>query len=128
MAPEQAAGAPVDATADVYSLGVLLRLLLTDELPAAPGRADPAGVRRHVPAPLRSIWVRAMAPTPADRYQDVATLAADVRRYRFGQPVEAHRERLFERTARFGRTHRTAILLVAAYLVMRVLVAATMGR
>jgi hypothetical protein len=43
-----------------------------------------------------------------------------VARYRDGLPVEAHHESLVERAARLFARHKVAILLVVAYLVMRV--------
>ena len=128
MAPEQATETAIDARADVYGLGAVLFLLLTGENP--PG-ADPAGrlaSRRDVPAALRAICAQAMAHDPAARYRDVLSLAQDVRRYRAGLSVAAHPETVLERTLRFGRTYRTAILLVLAYLVMRAVVAILAGR
>ena len=77
---------------------------------------------------FRAVCARAMAPDPADRYPDVRALAQDVARYRAGQPVSAYRESLVERAGRFGRTYRTAILLVLAYIIMRAIVAFTTGR
>jgi mannitol-specific phosphotransferase system IIBC component len=53
----------------------------------------------------------------------VAALAGDVAAYRAGRAVDAYRDTVFERLARFGRTYRTAILLILAYMVMRALVA-----
>jgi hypothetical protein len=49
----------------------------------------------------------------------VASLAADVRRFVDGAAVTAHRESVLERAGRVGRTYRTPIALVLAYLVMR---------
>jgi len=123
MAPEQAEGSSADARADVYALGAMLFLMLTGELPGAglPSNAV-------LPAALRSICDRATAGNAADRYPDVTSLATDVRRYRAGLAVAAHRETLVERTLRFARTHRTALLLIAAYLVMRTIVAIVTGR
>ena len=127
MAPEQAAAQLIDHRADVYSLGALLVLLLT-------GRpieeSDPAAaIRRQpdLPRPLRSICAKALQPAPGGRYQSVEALAADVARFRAGLAVEAHEETLAERLVRCGRTYRAAILLVLAYIVMRVLVAALAG-
>ena len=115
MAPEQLHGA-ADERADVFGLGGILYFALA--------RAHPRGDDRlelpDVPAPLRAICERARAVDPAARYQSVVTLAADVANYLDALPVTAHREGLFERARRIGLRHRTAILLVLAYLVVRV--------
>jgi len=97
---------PVDARADVYALGRILHGLLRD----ATGRT----VR-----PLNSIVMRASEADPAARYQAVADLAADVRRFIDGGAVTAHRETVGERTMRLALAYRTPIALVLAYLVMR---------
>ncbi|MEO7276386.1 MAG: serine/threonine-protein kinase [Vicinamibacterales bacterium] len=127
MAPEQASDRDVDTRADVYGLGALLFLLLTGE-PPSHDTLERLDARRDVPAPLRAICARAMARRAADRYPDVVQLAQDVRRYRSGLAVDAHPETIVERLRRFARTYRTAILLVVAYLIMRVAVAVFAGR
>ncbi len=48
-------------------------------------------------------------------------MAADAVRFLSGEPVLAHPEGSFERVGRIYARHRTAIVLVAAYLLMRVL-------
>ena len=128
MAPEQARGeaADVDERADVYGLGAILFLLLTDRI----SDADPRTRLRlmRVPRPLAAICVRALEVEPSKRYQTVTALAEDVARYRDNRKVHAHRESALERVVRFGRTYRTAILLVLAYIVMRAAVALFAGR
>jgi hypothetical protein len=74
-----------------------------------------------VPARLRAIRERATAPEAADRFESVDALNDDVGRYLAGRPVTAYRESLAERLGRVLQPHRTAILLVLAYLLMRVL-------
>jgi hypothetical protein len=62
-----------------------------------------------------------MASAPNARYQSAGDLAADVAQYLNGAPVSAYPESLFERTARIYARHRTAVVLVAVYLLMRLL-------
>ena len=81
----------------------------------------------RVPRPLAAICVRALEVEPSKRYQTVTALADDVARYRDNRKVDAHRESALERVVRFGRTYRTAILLVLAYIVMRAAVALFAG-
>jgi serine/threonine protein kinase len=78
MAPEQLEGRPVDARADVYAFGVLVHELATGRLPGSGGvtpRADSGG-DRPLGAPLESIVRRCLAPSPADRFQNGAAIAA----------------------------------------------------
>jgi len=129
MAPEQARGEVglIDERADVYGLGAILFLLLTDVPPVAD--ADPGAKLRalRVPRPLAAICTTALAADPARRYQSVEALADDVARYRGGRAVHAYPEPAMERLVRFGRTYRTAILLILAYIVMRAVVAFVAG-
>jgi serine/threonine protein kinase len=107
MAPEQAAGGPVDQRSDVYGLGALLDAML---------RVAPAPSR---PKALEAIVARAMARDRDERYPDVPALAADVTRLLDGERVEAHAESPLERAGRLFRRHRVAVGLVAAYLLTR---------
>ena len=115
MPPEQAHGEVVDARADVFALGGILHFLLT-------GTAPDASVMRG-PRALQAICRKARAGTPAARYPDVASLAADVDRFLAAEPVMALPETIADRMIRVGRKNRVAIAIVVTYLVFRYLIA-----
>ena len=96
MSPEQATGHDVvDARADQYSLGCVLYEMLAGAPPFSGGSAQsiialamtaprprPGRVRTGVPPALDEVVARAMAADPAERYPDMAALAAALRQGR----------------------------------------------
>ncbi|HUR19608.1 MAG TPA: serine/threonine-protein kinase [Vicinamibacterales bacterium] len=116
MSPEQAEGnlAAVSPASDVYALGALLSWLMT---------AQTHDRRQRLARRLRAIIAKCLAHSPADRYPDAAGVAADLARYRAGEAVDALPETIIDRIVRLAAKHLTLIVLVAAYLLMRVLVA-----
>jgi serine/threonine protein kinase len=113
MAPEQARGeiGLVDERADVFALGAILRSVVA-------GKA---------PRPLASVWARACALDPGQRYPTAAELAHEVARFLDARPVLAHRETVPERLGRLYTKYQTAIILVLTYLAMRLLFLAARG-
>jgi tRNA A-37 threonylcarbamoyl transferase component Bud32/tetratricopeptide (TPR) repeat protein len=128
--PEQIQGAPVTTASDVYSLGVVLYEVLTGERPSRvagkePGKPStlesvPARARRRLAGDLDNIVLMALREDVSRRYSSAEQLALDLRRHLEGLPVQARRDTLFYRTAKFLRRNRTAAgagFLVAASVI-----------
>jgi len=104
MSPEQASGSEgaIDRRSDVFSLGAVLYEALTLQR-AFPGEAAVDVLRRVVeevppdarklqptlPADLAVICSKALEKRRADRYQDMAALADDLRRFLAHEPIRA---------------------------------------
>jgi len=100
LSPEQAKGAPVDQTSDLYSVGVVLYELLTGVVPFSGDTPveiamkhlstipEPPSVKRgDVPRDLDLVVMRALAKDPSERYQSAEEMDADLRRVNRGVAI-----------------------------------------
>ncbi len=91
LSPEQARGAPVDESSDLYSTGVVLYELVTGKVPFTGETAveiamkhlshvpePPSSVRHEIPHDLDLVVLRALAKDPADRYRSAAEMDRDL--------------------------------------------------
>jgi serine/threonine-protein kinase len=120
LSPEQAKGAPVDQTSDLYSVGVVLYELLTGVVPFSgdtpveiamkhlSSPPEPPSVKRaEIPRELDLVVLRALAKDPADRYQSAEEMDADLARVARGAAVSPATEEAA--TAIISRPPPTAV-------------------
>ena len=100
LSPEQAKGAPVDETSDLYSVGVVLYELLTGVVPFSGDTPveiamkhlsrvpePPSSRRAEVPRDLDLIVMRALAKDPSERYHSAEEMDADLKRVAKGVAI-----------------------------------------
>ena len=91
LSPEQARGAPVDESSDLYSTGIVLYELLTAHVPftgetpveiamkhLSQVPAAPSTIRPEIPRDLDLVVLRALAKEPADRYRSAKEMDRDL--------------------------------------------------
>jgi tRNA A-37 threonylcarbamoyl transferase component Bud32/tetratricopeptide (TPR) repeat protein len=145
MSPEQAEGiAPVDARADVYSLGVIAYELFAGARPNGAPERDSTESRRGLPGTaampllprdrrmrgdLELVIQHALARLPEHRYQSAGELAADLQRVLERRPVSIRRPTPGYLLRCFGRREPLlcASLVVTAVAVVVALVVGWSG-
>lgn len=145
-APEQVTGRQddIDTRADVYSLGLILYELLTRKRPyrtdgpiaevihnitqvsptppsswrrkSGRSHSDPAIPR--VDDELEAILLRSLEKDKSRRYQSVADLIEDLRRYRLGLPIAAKRHNSAYLLSKFVRRHRLSVAIAALFVLL----------
>jgi serine/threonine-protein kinase len=100
LSPEQARGAPVTASSDLYSVAIVLYEMLTGKVPFSGDSAieiamkhlnelprPPSKIRPEIPEALDQVVLRALAKAPEDRYQTAEEFAEDLHRVEAGLPL-----------------------------------------
>ena len=143
MSPEQILGetGQLDERTDVYALGAILYFLTAGRTPFNPASMSdareqivnnapvrPRQVNPKLPRAIEAMALKALSKQQIDRYGTAQEMADDVVRFLDGKPVSAYPENIVERMGRWANQHRFIILLIMAYLVMRLIVLLTMGR
>jgi eukaryotic-like serine/threonine-protein kinase len=137
--PEQVRGQPVTTATDSYSLGVVLYHLLTGRGPYRIRTRTPEEVSRAIAeqepqkpstavakrdpnlkslrGDLDNIMLMALRKEPGRRYQSVEQFSEDIRRHLEALPVQARKDTLGYRAAKFVRRNKAATAAAALVFV-----------
>jgi len=133
MSPEQAAGdQELDGRSDLYALGCVLYEMLAGQPPFT-GPTVESVVHQHlvvepraisllrpaVPAPVAAALQRALAKTPADRFNPVAQFSEAIRPGAMAPPAAARVARPRIRFARTTALAVAAVVVLAAFVAWR---------
>lgn len=135
LSPEQARGdtAAIGPPTDIYSAGVTLYELLTDQrafdgdtrhqiLQAVchdePTR--PRTIDSRIPRDIETVCLRAMAKDVSARYPSAEAFAEDLRRFADGRPILSRRVSAAERAVKWVRRHKAVSLAGAAVVALAV--------
>jgi len=142
--PEQILGKSVTTTSDVFSLGVILYELLTNQKPfqfegksleeiiktvstgeaSLPSRVvrsqepEGPGQERQLRGDLDNIALKALQKDPPRRYQSVAEFANDIERHLEHLPITARPNTLSYRASRFYQRNKIAVSAAAVVAVV----------
>jgi tetratricopeptide (TPR) repeat protein/predicted Ser/Thr protein kinase len=131
VSPEQAQGGQLDRRTDVYSLGVVLYELLTENPPfvgtTAAGtlvrvlQEEPEPPRRrkpNIPADLETIVLKCLEKDPERRYDSARALSEDLDRWLEGDPIDARPAGVAYRAGKRLRKNKALAAVAAAALVL----------
>jgi serine/threonine-protein kinase len=138
-APEQLDGSVITTATDVWGLGVLLYLLLTDQQPFAsegplheltrrileenpllPSRCVDAQRARRLRGDLDTIVLKALQKDPQRRYVSAQRMAEDIESHLNGLPVSAQAPTFSYRAQKALQRHRRSVVFSAAGVLLLV--------
>ncbi len=134
MSPEQAGGQShwADRRTDIYSFGVMLFKMLTNELPfrgsiqrqiqqrLTEDAPDPRTLNRFIPRDMSTICLKCLERDPNRRYSTAQDLAEELRRFLRGEPIKARPISRAARVARWAKRKPAAATAIALTTILAI--------
>ena len=129
--PEQVRNEAISTASDVYSLGIILYELLTDELPYEFEQRSPGAIKqiicntiptlpssvsgdKKLKGDLDNIILKALQKKPTERYTSTEQLSNDLNRYQKFLPIAARKQTVSYRAGKFLSRHKWSTATSAA--------------
>ncbi|MCA9187582.1 MAG: serine/threonine-protein kinase [Pirellulaceae bacterium] len=133
--PEQYMGdiARTDRRTDIYSLGVILFRLLTNEMPYRGSfeaqrqlkifedAPDPRGLNPRIPLDLATISLKCLERDPRNRYDHAHIVADELGRFLRGEPIRARPIPRYLRITRWCQRHPALATAIASVVLIAIL-------
>ena len=115
-APEQLKGEPLSVQTDIFALGAVLHQVLTGKLPVRRPDGDVKTKAGSLPLDLQAILEKSLHIDPAQRYETVAALNADIAAYQTSLPVMARNGSQLYRIGKLLKRAPIASALAASFV------------
>ncbi len=126
-APEQLKQKPINVATDIFQMGILLHLILSNDLPFQKGEHPTYSERtlkladEEIPKELLSIIKVCLNESPEERFVSVSSLNQEIENYLSSRPVNVHSQNWTYLAGKFIERNKIKILLSVLLIISMII-------